>query len=57
MSNISFKTETMSSLLSWQDANNATAEEAAVYYLQNNKDEWSAWLNDDARAKLSALLK
>ncbi len=57
MSNITFKTDTMSSLLAWQDENNATAEEAAVYYLQNNKDEWSAWLNDDARGNLSELLK
>lgn len=57
MSNVSFKTDTMSSLLAWQGENNATAEEAAVYYLQNNKDEWSAWLNDDARQNLSKLLK
>jgi glycine betaine/proline transport system substrate-binding protein len=57
MSNITFKTDTMSSLLAWQDENNATAEEAAVYYLQNNKDEWSAWLNEDARANLSKLLQ
>ncbi|MCI2393883.1 ABC transporter substrate-binding protein [Aliiroseovarius sediminis] len=57
LTNITFKTDTMSSLLAWQDENNATAEEAAVYYLQNNKDEWSSWLNDDAKEKLSALLK
>lgn len=57
MSNVAFKTETMSSLLAWQDENNATAEEAAVYYLQNNQDEWSGWLNDSASEKLSELLK
>lgn len=57
LSNISFKTDTMSSLLAWQDENNATAEEAAVYYLQNNKDEWSVWLDDNARQNLSKLLK
>lgn len=57
LSNISFKTDTMSQLLAWQDENNATDEEAAVYFLQNNKDEWSAWLNDDAKSKLSALLE
>lgn len=57
LSNISFKTDAMSSLLSWQDENNATAEEAAVHYLQSNKDEWSAWLDDNARQNLSKLLK
>lgn len=57
MSNVSIKTDKMSSLLAWQDQNNATAEEAAVKYLQDNKDVWSAWLNDDARKNLSKLLK
>lgn len=57
LSNVSFKTETMSSLLAWQDENNATSEEAAVYFLQNNKDVWADWLNDDAKEKLAKLLK
>lgn len=56
MSSVSFKTDTMSSLLSWQDQNNATAEEAAVYFLQNNTDEWTGWINDEARQNLSNLL-
>jgi glycine betaine/proline transport system substrate-binding protein len=57
LSNVSFKTDTMSSLLAWQDENNATSEEAAVYFLQNNKDIWADWLNDDAKEKLAKLLK
>ncbi|MCL3883940.1 ABC transporter substrate-binding protein [Marivita sp. GX14005] len=57
LTNITFQTDTMSSLLAWQDENNATAEEAAVYYLQNNSDEWGDWLNEDAREKLGKLLK
>ncbi len=56
LAQLSFETETMSSLLAWMDANNATAEEAAVYYLSNYGDEWSSWLNDDARKRLSRLL-
>ncbi|MCM2561287.1 ABC transporter substrate-binding protein [Lutimaribacter sp. EGI FJ00015] len=56
-SNVSFTTDEMSQLLAWQDANNASTEEAAVYYLQNNTDTWSEWLNDDARANLSNLLE
>ncbi len=54
--NVSFKTEEMSKLLAWQGESNASNEEAAVYYLQNNKDVWAEWLSDDARGNLSKLL-
>lgn len=57
LSNISFSTDQMNSYLAWMDKNNATAEEAAVYFLQNEKDVWGSWLNDDAKEKLSKLLK
>jgi glycine betaine/proline transport system substrate-binding protein len=53
---LTFKTDTMSSLLAWMDKNNASGEEAAVHFLSNNSDEWSTWLNDSAREKLSAIL-
>ncbi|MBS3805712.1 MAG: ABC transporter substrate-binding protein [Oleiphilaceae bacterium] len=56
MSKLTFKTETMSALLAWKDANNASAEEVAVYYLSNNGDEWTKWLNDSAREQLTAVL-
>lgn len=56
LSHLSFETATMSSLLAWMDKNNATAEEAAVYFLSNYGDEWSSWLNEDARARLSKVL-
>lgn len=57
LSNITFETSTMSQLLAWQDENNATNEEAAVYFLSSNPDIWADWLNDDARERLSALLR
>jgi glycine betaine/proline transport system substrate-binding protein len=38
------------------DENNASAEEAAVYFLSNNSDEWSIWLNDSARTNLASVL-
>ena len=57
MSKVTFETDTMSALLAWQDENNATNEEAAVYFLTNNKDVWADWLNDEAREKLSKLLQ
>lgn len=56
LSKMTFKTDTMSALLAWMDSNNASAEEAAVYFLSNNRDEWSTWLNDDAKKKLAAIL-
>ncbi|MEX3317020.1 ABC transporter substrate-binding protein [Sulfitobacter sp. PS-8MA] len=56
MSNISFETSQMSALLAWKDENNASAEEAAVHFLMNNKPIWRDWINDEAREKLSALL-
>jgi len=54
--NMVFQTDVMSELLAWQDENHASAQEVAVHYLTNNQDEWSGWLNDDARENLSALL-
>ncbi len=57
MSKVTFKTDTMSQLLAWKEESNASNEEAAVYFLQNNPDEWSGWINDAATEKLSALLK
>jgi glycine betaine/proline transport system substrate-binding protein len=54
--NMTFKTDTMSALLAWQDENSASADEVAAYFLQNYQDEWSAWLSDAARDNLSNLL-
>jgi glycine betaine/proline transport system substrate-binding protein len=56
LSKMTFKTSTMSALLAWMDENNATAEEAAVYFLSNNSDEWSRWLNDAATKRLANVL-
>lgn len=57
MRNVTFKTDTMSQLLAWKESNNASNEEAAVYFLKNNQDEWKDWINDAAKVKLAALLK
>lgn len=56
LSKLSFTNEQMGSLLAWQQDNNATTEETAVYFLTNHGDVWSSWLNSEARKKLSALL-
>lgn len=57
MSNVSFDVELLNSLLAWKEAQSASAEEAAVYFLSNHSDVWSAWVDDAAREKLSALIK
>ncbi|MEQ9547395.1 MAG: ABC transporter substrate-binding protein [Marinobacter sp.] len=57
LSKLTFKTDTMSALLAWMDKSNASAEEAAVYFLSNNSDEWSSWINDSARQRLSSVLE
>ncbi len=57
LSNMTFGVEEMSAILAWQDENSASAEEAAVNFLLNNKETWGAWLNDAARDKLANILK
>ena len=57
LKNVSFANETMNAVLAWKKDNKASGEEAAVYYLNNHKDEWSTWINDDAKKNLSELLK
>ena len=56
MSNVTFDVDVMNSLVAWKDENSASVEETAVYFLQNYKDVWGAWLNDAAREELSGLL-
>ncbi|EDZ44346.1 MAG: ABC transporter substrate-binding protein [Rhodobacteraceae bacterium] len=57
MSKVSFTNAQMGDVLAWRLDNNASYDEAAVYFLTNNPDVWSGWLNDDAKAKLAALIK
>ncbi|MCK0167915.1 glycine/betaine ABC transporter substrate-binding protein [Jannaschia sp. S6380] len=57
MSNVAFTNAQMGDVLAWQEDNSASAEEAAVYFLTTYDDVWPAWLNDEARANLSALIE
>ncbi len=52
MQNVTFENDTMNSLLAWHADNQASVDEAVVYFLQNNQDEWKGWLNADARDRL-----
>lgn len=57
MRNITFTNAQMGQVLAWQESNEASYEEAAVYFLTTYKDVWGGWLNDAAREKLAPLLK
>jgi len=57
MRNLTFTNAQMNEILAWQEAQGASYEEAAVYFLTNYQDVWSTWLNDAARENLSALLQ
>ncbi|MBU2953266.1 ABC transporter substrate-binding protein [Marinobacter sp. F3R08] len=56
LSKMTFETDTMSQVLAWKSENNASAEEAAVYFLSNNTETWKEWLNDSAQKKLASIL-
>ena len=55
--NRSFTNEMMNSLLAWQDAESASGDETAVYFLSTQQELWGSWINDAARGKLAALLQ
>ena len=57
MSKVSFDVDTMNGILAWKKEKKASATEAAVRFLTQEKDTWSKWVNAEARKKLSAILK
>lgn len=57
MKKMAFTNKELGDVLAWREDNKASGEESAVYYLQKYKDSWSSWINEDAKTKLSALLK
>jgi glycine betaine/proline transport system substrate-binding protein len=57
MSKVAFTNAQMGQILAWKKDNKASADEAAAYFMTNNKKVWGAWLSDGARDKLAPLLK
>ena len=57
LSKVSFTNAQMGEVLAWRLDNNASYDEAAVYFLTTHKDVWGSWLNDAAKAKLAAVLQ
>ncbi|MEO0402138.1 MAG: glycine betaine ABC transporter substrate-binding protein [Pseudomonadota bacterium] len=57
MGKVTFTNAQMGEVLAWQESNQASYEEAAVYFLTTYKETWGSWLNDEAKGKLAALLQ
>lgn len=57
LSKMTFDVDVMNGLLAWMEQNNATAEEATVHFITTMPEVWSGWLNDDARTRLSVLIR
>lgn len=41
-------------VLAWGEENNATAEETAIHFLQENPDVWKAWVPDETAEKIQS---
>lgn len=52
----SWSNATINKLLSWMTDNQATGEEAAIYFLKNNEDMWTAWVSAEVAEKVKAAL-
>ena len=56
LKNVAFTNAQMGDVLAWRLDNNASYDEAAVYFLNTYKDVWGNWLSDDAKGNLAAIL-
>ncbi|MFZ1468812.1 MAG: ABC transporter substrate-binding protein [Paracoccaceae bacterium] len=52
----SWSNATVNKLLSWMTDNQATGDEAALYFLKNNEDLWMAWVSPEVAEKVKAAL-
>lgn len=52
----SWNTETISKLMAWMTDNQATGEEGAKHFLQENEQLWSGWVTPEAAANIKASL-
>ena len=52
----SWSNATVNKLLSWMTDNQATGDEAALYFLKNNEELWTAWVSPEVAEKVKAAL-
>lgn len=57
MKQLAFTNGQMGEVLAWKKEKKASSDEAAVYFLTKYKSVWGAWLNDEAKKNLAAILK
>lgn len=48
--------QTVNKLLAWMTDNQATGEDGAIYFLQNNPDIWTAWVSPEVAEKVKGAL-
>ncbi|MBE7635506.1 ABC transporter substrate-binding protein [Sneathiella sp. P13V-1] len=51
-----FKNAEMNGFLAWMEDNQADGETAAIQFMKNNEDKWSAWVTPDAATKIKKAL-
>ena len=47
-----WKNDTVNELLAWMQENQATGEDGAWYFLENNEDLWTTWVSEEAAEKI-----
>jgi glycine betaine/proline transport system substrate-binding protein len=52
----SWSNETVSQLMAWMTDNQASGEEGAKRFLEENEDMWSKWVSPEAAEKIKAAL-
>ncbi|MBO0662413.1 ABC transporter substrate-binding protein [Jiella sp. MQZ9-1] len=52
----SWHNETVNKLLAWKEDNQATGEDTAYHFLENNADIWTKWVSPEAAKKIKGAL-
>lgn len=56
VSSVSVPTEVINAVLAWQEDNQATAEDAALYFLETYPELWTAWVPGEVADRVKAAL-
>lgn len=52
----SWSNDTVNKLMAWMTDNQATGEDGAKHFLEENKDIWTKWVTPEAAKKIEAAL-
>ena len=52
----SWSNDTVNKLLAWMTDNQATGEDGAKYFLENNEDIWTKWVSPEVAEKIKSSL-